>query len=61
MPNTIILTALGGIAAIYVFLRVLLNLTQSSKEPPVVSATIPFLSPILGMARWSMDYYPHMR
>lgn len=61
MSSSAAVLVLGGIAATYVFFRALLHLNQDSKEPPVVSSSIPFLSPILGMIRWSMDYYPHMR
>ncbi|KAK7734693.1 hypothetical protein SLS53_007797 [Cytospora paraplurivora] len=61
MSNSAAALVLGGIAATYVFLQALLHLTQDSKEPPVVSSSVPFPSPILGMIRWSMDYYPHMR
>jgi hypothetical protein len=61
MSNSVVVAALGGVAASYVFLWALLHLTQDNKEPPVVSSSIPFISPILGMIRWSMDFYPHMR
>ncbi|KUJ11089.1 cytochrome P450 [Mollisia scopiformis] len=61
MSNAVIVTALGGIGATYIFFWALLYLTQDSKEPPIVSSSIPFISPILGMIRWSMDFYPHMR
>ncbi|KAL3421935.1 25-hydroxycholesterol 7-alpha-hydroxylase 1 [Phlyctema vagabunda] len=61
MSNPLFVTALGSVAATYVFLWALLHFTQDSKEPPVVSSTIPFVSPILGMIRWSMNFYAHMR
>ncbi|KAK7752915.1 hypothetical protein SLS62_005074 [Diatrype stigma] len=53
--------AFGGIAATYVFFWALLHLTQDNNEPPVVSSSIPFISPLLGMIRWSMDFYSVMR
>lgn len=53
--------AFGGVAVTYVFLWALLHLTQNKKEPPAVLDSIPFLSPVLGMVRWSMDFYPSMR
>lgn len=61
MSTTVVMMAFSGIAATYVFFRTLLRLTQDNKEPPVVSSSIPFISPILGMIRWSMDFYSVMR
>ena len=54
-------SALGGVAATYLFFWALLHFTQDPKEPPLVSTAIPFLSPILGMVKWSMGFYGHMR
>lgn len=54
-------TAACAVGAFYVFLLTILHLTQDRREPPVVLSTIPFISPILGMVKWSMDFYPHMR
>ncbi len=53
--------AFSGIAVTYVFFWALLHLTQDSNEPPVVSTSIPFVSPLVGMVRWSMDFYSFMR
>lgn len=50
-----------SIAVTYGSLWVFLQLTQDSKEPPLVSATVPFISPIIGMVKWSMGFYTHMR
>lgn len=61
MSNTMIMTAFGGIAAAYIFFWAFLHLTQDNKEPPVVSSSIPFISPLLGMIQWSMDFYSFMR
>ncbi|KAI1413780.1 cytochrome P450 [Hypoxylon sp. FL1857] len=52
---------LGGIIATYIFFWALLRLTQDVKEPTLVSTSIPFLSPIFGMARWNMGFYNYMR
>lgn len=41
-------TVLCGAAAAYVFLWSLLHLTHGKDEPPMVSTSIPFVSPILG-------------
>ncbi len=54
-------SALGGVAATYVFFWALLHFTQDPKEPPLVSTAVPFLSPIWGMVKWSMGFYGHMR
>lgn len=61
VSNSVAVTALGGVAATYVFLLALLHFTQASNEPPAVLTTFPFVSPILGMVRWSKDFYSHMR
>ncbi|KAK4207591.1 cholesterol 7-alpha-monooxygenase [Rhypophila decipiens] len=52
---------LSGAAALYIFLCTLLHLTQDKNEPRMVETTIPFLSPILGMAARKGDFYPYMR
>lgn len=58
---TFVTTTLGGIAATYMFLWALLHLTHKAKEPVLLSTSIPYISPILGMIRWSKDFYAHMR
>lgn len=45
----------------YVFLWALLHLTQHANEPPAVSTSIPFLGPILGMARHKSRFHAHVR
>ncbi|KAK8136706.1 cytochrome P450 [Apiospora sp. TS-2023a] len=55
------MTAIGCVLVTYAFLRAVLYFTQDSREPPMVMASIPFVSPILGMIRESMDFYPQMR
>lgn len=52
---------ISSLVATYVFLQALLRLTQDAKEPELVSTSIPFLSPVFGMIRWSMDFYNHMK
>ncbi|KAI1074301.1 cytochrome P450 [Whalleya microplaca] len=59
--HSVLAVVLGSIIATYVFFGALLRLTQDAKEPALVSTSIPFLSPILGMARWNMGFYLHMR
>lgn len=54
-------SAIGGVAATYVFFWALLHFTRDPKEPPLVSTAVPFLSPILGMVKWSMGFYGHMK
>ena len=41
----------GTLAATYVFLRILLHVTQDAREPPAILTEIPFVSPIIGMLR----------
>ncbi|ETS81367.1 hypothetical protein PFICI_06369 [Pestalotiopsis fici W106-1] len=61
MSTAMALVILGGVTTTYVFLLALLRSTQNDKEPPVVLDSIPFVSPILGMVRWSMDFYSVMK
>lgn len=53
--------AVGSFAATYIFFCAFLHLTQDAKEPPLVATAVPFLSPLIGMVRWSMGFYTHMR
>ncbi|KAK3322888.1 cytochrome P450 [Apodospora peruviana] len=55
------LTILVGVGAGYIFLRLLLHLTQDPKEPPAVETTIPFVGPIVGMLTKKTDFYTHLR
>ncbi|KAK4653510.1 hypothetical protein QC762_0084340 [Podospora pseudocomata] len=43
------------------FLFAVLHLTQNEKEPPLVATAVPFLSPVIGMVKLSMDFYTNMR
>lgn len=61
MLNPRLLTALGTISASYVFFWALLRLTHDSREPPVLLSAVPFIGPVLGMIRWSINFYAHMR
>ncbi|KAM0809414.1 putative Cytochrome P450 [Seiridium cardinale] len=61
MSSTVFTIAFGGVVATFVFFWALLHMTQDKSEPPVVSTSIPFVSPLLGMVRWSMDFYSLMR
>ncbi|KAK0671587.1 putative 25-hydroxycholesterol 7-alpha-hydroxylase [Cercophora samala] len=48
-------------AATYLLFFTVLHLTQNEEEPPLVATTVPFLSPLIGMVKWSMGFYTHMR
>lgn len=52
---------LALLAATYVFLRALMNLTQHASEPPTVKSSIPFIEPIIGMARYKSRFHAHIR
>ncbi|KAL2136890.1 hypothetical protein VTI74DRAFT_616 [Chaetomium olivicolor] len=56
-----VITAASVVVATYVFLWALLYFTHDFQEPPLVSSTIPFLSAVMGMVKWSMGFYTHMR
>ncbi|KAM7189586.1 cholesterol 7-alpha-monooxygenase [Rhypophila sp. PSN 637] len=51
----------GVLLATYIFLRVLLHLTQDSKEPPAILTGIPFLGPINGMIREKSGFFVRLR
>ncbi|KAI0805668.1 cytochrome P450 [Xylaria sp. FL0064] len=58
---SLITAAFGAVIATYMFLQVLLHLTQDSKEPRVMATSIPFVSPILGMRKRNSRYYNYLR
>lgn len=60
MPSHIVV-ALMGAAATYAFLWALAYLNQDPREPTPVGGTIPFLSPLIGLATKKESYYMHLR
>ncbi|KAK4198278.1 putative 25-hydroxycholesterol 7-alpha-hydroxylase [Triangularia verruculosa] len=59
--QTILSATVGCLVATYLLFYAVLHLTQDEKEPPLVSTVVPFLSPLIGMVKWSMGFYTHMR
>lgn len=59
--KSILVGALVGLAATYAFIRALLQLTQLANEPTAVSTSIPFIGPILEMARHKSRFHAHVR
>ncbi|KAI1868481.1 uncharacterized protein JN550_006397 [Neoarthrinium moseri] len=51
----------GAIATTYLFLRLLLRLTQDASEPPAIETGIPFLSPLIGMIREKSRFHVRLR
>ena len=51
----------GVIASTYLFLRLLLRLTQDAKEPPAILTALPFVSPLLGMVREKSRFHIRLR
>jgi hypothetical protein len=45
----------------YLFLHLILQITQEKREPPAIATAIPFLSPILGMLRKKSKFYVELR
>jgi hypothetical protein len=45
----------------YLFLHLILQITQEKREPPAIATAIPFLSPILGMSRKKSKFYVELR
>lgn len=60
MPSHIVVALLGA-AAVYAFLWALAYLNQDPREPTPVGGTIPFLSPLIGLATEKESYYVRMR
>ncbi|CAG8961193.1 hypothetical protein HYFRA_00013248 [Hymenoscyphus fraxineus] len=60
MSSSIAAGVVGIMVATYIFFQAFLYLTQDENEPPVVSSAIPYISPLIGMIRWNMDFYSHM-
>ena len=60
-----IVAVLASLVPTYAFLRVLLAYTQDDNEPEAPATSIPFLNPLLGMARKAQFYtdlrcvFPH--
>lgn len=50
-----------GLVCTYIFLRIVLHLTQDVREPPAIEKAIPFLSPMIGMIREKSRYYVRLR
>lgn len=51
-----VIAGLGSLAALYAFLRFLLSYTQDSNEPRALATSLPFLSPLIGMAKKGKFY-----
>ena len=51
---------LSSLVTAYLFLRFLLSYTHGEKEPAAVATEIPFLSPIIGMAK-KAKFYTELR
>ena len=60
MPSIIVL-ALVGAGATYVFLWALAYLNQDPREPQPISGSIPFISPLVGLVREKESFYMRMR
>jgi hypothetical protein len=52
---------IGIVAAIYVFLRMLLNSTQDRGEPRALATSLPFISPVIGMSREKTNFHIRLR
>lgn len=59
--SSFVVACLGAIAGTYMFSWALLYFTQDAKEPRAIANTIPFITPILGMAAKKANFYRMMR
>jgi hypothetical protein len=60
MLSTVTL-AVGVAASTYLFLRLLLRLTQDAREPPAILTGLPFVSPLIGMIREKSRFHIRLR
>lgn len=60
MPSTVVLALVAAIG-LYMLLYGILRITQDKREPPAICTTIPFLSPMLEMARGGAKVWNNMR
>ena len=51
-----VVTGLAFLVATYTFLRLLLAYTHDANEPKAIATSIPFLSPLIGMAKKGQFY-----
>ncbi|GAB1317669.1 hypothetical protein MFIFM68171_07879 [Madurella fahalii] len=59
--STTISLVFGGLTATYLFLRLLLSLTQDAREPPAILTDIPFIQPLIGMIREKSRFHIRLR
>ncbi|KAI0470471.1 cytochrome P450 [Xylariaceae sp. FL0804] len=61
MALTALTAVTATLVASYVFLRLLIQGTQDAREPPAIETGIPFIGPLIGMAREKALYYIRLR
>lgn len=59
--STVLVAAVTIAAAIYGALHVFLHATQDVREPPLVPASIPFVSSMIGLSKKKSKYYTELR
>ena len=60
MPSVVVIV-FGVFTAIYVFLRLILHLTQDAREPPPILTSVPFIGPLVGMLREKSNFHLRLR
>ena len=60
MPSPVVVSVVG-VAVTYVVLRFVAYLGHDPKEPPLVTGTIPFITPLLGLAKEKANYYVQLK
>lgn len=50
-----------GFAVCYLFLRLILYLTQDVREPPAILTSVPFFGPLVGMFREKSNFHLRLR
>jgi len=59
--HPIIAISLGVLVATYVVLQLLLQLTQSKREPRLLESTLPFLNSAIGIFKHRANYLANLR
>jgi len=53
--------AVGVVASTYIFLHLLLRLTQDAREPPAILTAFPFVSPVISMIKEKSRLHVRLR
>lgn len=58
---SVVTIVVGGFTAVYLFLRLILYLTQDEEEPPAILTSVPFFGPLVGMIQEKSNFHLRLR